>query len=264
MFIPFSPGLRLCAGAVLVALATVGASGVALAQSDAKTVVPVAASSPFQSLVNWLQGLTQPAPAPLPAHIQPLPLAAAPPASQAANFEPLPVILGEPYVALAGGAPGTGAAGWGAALNYQGMQVSLMVADKAGKKWQSRSLASGVKVGERFKLLVTPSFDAQVQLEQILGAGWVTQRGPQVFPASGAVSLPAGQSAWLPPGDQMFSVTASPNPRFVLTVRHAKATMDNRSSQPAYRRDAASASHYVQMVPAGSWPWLEQVVSTAR
>ncbi len=248
----------------LIAIAALGTVGAVQAQDAAKTVVPVAASSPFQGLVAWLGGLVPAAATPLPARMQQVPIAAPSSASPATNFEPLPVIVGEPDVALVGPAPGPGPGGWTAALNYQGLQASIWVADKAGKDWQSRSLAAGVKVGERFKLLLTPSFDAQVQFDQILGSGWVTQRGAQVFPASGTINLPAGQAALVPAGDQMFTIAASRNPRFVMTVRHVKAQEGSRSQQPAYRRDAPTASHYVQLVPAGTYPWFEQVVGAVR
>ena len=224
-------------------------------------------TSPFSSLVQWFDGvlsrIQMPAVPAVPQLFSPA-QASAPAVSAGVAYEPRPVILGDPDVALVGDAPAAGVAVWNPGLNYQGLQISLLVLDRSGTKWRSQPVSAPPKVGERFKLVVTPSFDAQVQIDQVTGEGWALQRGPQIYPGKGFAVTSAGQSLVLPEGDRVFTVTPKESTRFVVSVRHPKATAETGASQPAYRRDGARASQYLQLVPKGSYPMMEQLVSASR
>ncbi|MES2938472.1 MAG: hypothetical protein V4864_12380 [Pseudomonadota bacterium] len=258
---------RLCMTTVVAALLAL-AGPPAFAQDAARGVsvdgAGAAIRSAFDGLARWVSattGTAADAVAPPPAaQPQPLPNASAgraPPVP----YEPWPVILGEPALPLAGATAASLTKGWNPALNYQGMQAKLLVLDASGKRHVARPLSAPLRVGERFKLMVTPTFDAVASLHDIHGNGWALQRGAQVYPAAGSsVALTAGQPALLPVGANYFVVGARDLRRFVLSVRHAKAVGEARSTQPAYRQDGAAASSYLQLVPRSSFPAFEQLL----
>jgi hypothetical protein len=243
--------------AVAVSLAIVGTLGAlpAVAQQvEAPTVV-------FE---RWLRVLEVVPVPPQPATI----VAITPPAqlpAPATPFEPLPVILGEPELPLVGGpSPGASAA-WDANLNYQGMQVAYLVSDATGSRLEQRPLSSPPRRGERFKIRVTPTFDAQVRVAVLTGGAWSPSRGPNLVPAStGSVRVAAGRTMDLPAErDHYFMIGEAGVPRLLLSVHHERADEANRTRQPAYRRDLAGGTTYMQLVPVGSRPAIEQMITAA-
>jgi len=190
------------------------------------------------------------------------------PAPAAAPYEPWPVILGEPELPLVGAARtggSSGAAAWPASLNYQGVHVAYLMLDRSGDGVEQRPLSVAPRAGERFKLRVTPTFDAQVRVGTVTGQGWTLQRGGAFYPAQGGpVRVAAARTVDLPvERDHYFVVGDTGAPRLLLQVQHERADESNRSRQPAYRRDQLSGTSYLQLVPAGARPAIEQLITAA-
>jgi hypothetical protein len=240
------------------------------ASTDAKSVVveatqtPVSspAANPFVAFGQWLQQVVTPLPAPqitVPVVVQPFVVAPAP----VGNFEAPAVILGQPELPLLGQAAAQAAQQWNTGLNYQGLTLSYVVVDQAGRQREIRPINKGLAPGERFKLRYTTTFDAVAAIDQIVGETWSAQSFGQVWPQPGtSVASRAGETVELPlePG-AFFQLDGNPNVRYVLTVRHPQAKGSARSSQPAYRQDGARASQYLQLVPATTYPVIGQVIS---
>jgi len=190
--------------------------------------------------------------------VQALPWAA--PQGTAQAYQPLPLILGAPDLPLV--RPNTADYAWGATLNYQGMHVQLVALDGAGRQRSARALSQPPRAGERFKLRITPTFDAVADIDLVAGEPWARQRLGQVYPQPGmSVQIRAGQTVDLPLGEETYFVMPlAPAQALTLSVRHPRALGDARSTQPAYRMDAARGSDYMQLVPAQRAPVIEQLL----
>ena len=70
-----------------------------------------------------------------------------------------------------------------------------------------------------------------------------------------------GETVDLPVGGGYFVMGNNPNERYVLSVRHPDAKGPARSGQPVYRQDGARSSNYLQLLPSGKLPAVEQVLS---
>ena len=250
--------LRRHALRLLAATAAIAASGTAMAEADS--------AEAFPTFEKWIRVTMAPAPAAVPARIE-----AVQPADKgsavAARYEPLPVILGTPDLPLLGAGARQAASAWGHGLNFQGVRVSLLLSDGKGAKPVVAPLSTRLKPGQRFKLRLTSTFDGVAALDQVLGSAWDAERTGQVYPAAGmSVEVKSGKTVDLPIGEaQYFVLRGRPaSERLLLSVRHAKAVGDARSTQAAYRSDGAQGSSYLQLVPAGAYPVVEQLLLTSR
>lgn len=235
-------------------------SAAAFSQTDTKSVAPEAVPA-FTALNQWLTTYLVAVPAPVPvAAPQVLAWQVLSPAPK--TYEPHPVIAGLPDLPLTGTTLANAGQRWDGALNYQGVHMRLLVLDSSGRAVQ-KPLSSPVAVGERFKIRVTPTFDAVSELDQVVGEVWRSQRTGQAYPSPGAsVAIKAGQTVDLPLGaDLFFSVDGrTPNERMVISVRHPKALKEAASDQPNYRQESQRGSSYLQLVPQGQFPKVEQVI----
>ena len=240
--------------------ATAGAAG---AQAD-KSVVPEPVPA-FQAFNQWVTTYVVVVAEPPVAVVQPVPLTMATTVAGDA-YQPLPVIVGFPELPLLGGTAGQAGRAWAPSFYYQGLHMRQVVLDSRGNKREVRSMAAPLKPGERFKIRVTATFDAVAEVDQVLGDAWDLRRTGQVYPQQGmSVKLMARETMDLPMGANEFFVMNRPaNNRLVVSVRHAKAVGDARSTQPAYRQDGKGGSSYLQLVPRGTFPVVEQLVSQAR
>lgn len=233
--------------------------------SAAAPAADASAGSAFQALGSWVTQVTVVDPAQATVTVAQLRFVALQPVAgqAAAPFEPAPVIVGVPDLPLLGDSD---TRNWSAALNYQGLNAQLLVLNAKGNRREARSLAGGLRAGERFKVRVTATYNSLVSIDQVLGDAWSASRVGQAYPqpgpsGAGAIAVQAGQTIDLPLGPtEYFVMPKSPQERFVLSVRHAGATAATRSTQPAYRQDSKTASSYLQLVPAGTFPAIEQVV----
>jgi hypothetical protein len=235
----------------------------------AKTLV-VEPAQVFPSFERWVTAVSVAAQETPPAQlrvftiqIQELSAAAPQPAS---NFQPAPVILGVPDLPLLGEA-GSQVSRWSSTFNYQGVSLRQVVLDASGRRLESRPMGKPLRPGERFKLRITPSFDSVADVDQVRGDVWFGQRVGQVYPQTGmSVELRAGQTVDLPldPNEYFVMDRWNPTERLVLSVRHARALDAARSTQPAYRQDTARSSSYLQLVPSGQYPAIEQLIFQAR
>jgi len=236
----------------------------AQSQSDTKSVVPEAVPA-FAALNQWLTAYLPLQPAAVPvAAPQVQAWQTASPAAR--SFEPLAVIAGLPDLPLTGTTLANAGRRWDSVLNYQGVHMSLLVLDGAGRVTQ-KPLSAGVAVGERFKIRITPTFDAVSELDQVVGDVWRSQRTGQAYPAQGkSVAIKAGQTVDLPLGAELFFAVdgRTPDERMVISVRHAKAVQEAASDQPSYRQESARGSSYLQLVPSGQYPKVEQVISVEQ
>ncbi len=266
-----APVYKLALASALVSLACAGASA---QNSPAKTLaveatgIPVAAaaSAPTRNVFivfgSWLESLGRPAVAS--ALSQP----AAPVvfeflAGQAASiFETVPVILGQPELPLLGQAAADAANLWSSGFNYQGMQMTYLVVDASGTRQELRPVSKGLAAGEHYKIRYTASFDAVATIDRVVGDVWSSQRVGQAWPQAGmSVASQSGETVELPLGGGYFVMGASATERYVLTVRHPQAKGQARSDQPIYRQDGVRGSNYVQLVPGGKQPALEQLIA---
>lgn len=233
----------------------------ALAQSVVTQTEP-----PMIVFERWLRVLEVVPTPPQPAAV--VVISASPVAAVTATpFEPLPVILGEPELPLAGmaGVAVTSPAAWPSNLNYQGMQVAYLVPNAAGGALEARPLSAPPRKGERFKIRVTTTFDAHLRVNALLGDNWSPQRAASLYPAQAATfRAAAGRTVDLPAEpDRYFMIADASAPRLLLSVHHERADEANRTRQPAYRRDLSSVSTFLQLVPTGTRPALEQMITAA-
>lgn len=245
--------LALAAAASLAAMAQVADKSVAV---ESVPVVPA-----FNQWVSAIPVAADPATGASVTTV-PLTLLAAP---AAAPYEPWPVVVGAPELPLIGAGASQPPRAWGSSFNYQGMQVRLLVLDAAGRRVEARPVNSLPRPGERFKVRVTATFDAVADLGLVLGEPWSSQRAGQLYPNPGmSVHMHAGETVDLPLEQSRFFVMG-PNAqeRLLLSVRHAAALGDARTQQPAYRIDGKGGSSYLQLVPRGQAPAIEQLLTVA-
>jgi hypothetical protein len=253
----------------LVLAAGLSVAGLAGAQSaDSRTIVPEAAPA-FPAFQQWLQSTLPPLPnfqtAPAQPSVQTMPLETRPGAA-ATSYQPLPVILGTPDLPLLR-ATASQAGMWSAQFNYQGMHVRYVVLDAEGRVRAVRPMSSPPRVGERFKIRVTPTVDAVAEVDLVVGDVWARQRVGQFYPKAGfSVQIKAGETADLPLGasEYFFFPQGVTTQAAVLSVRHPRALGDDRSDQPTYRQDGRNGSDYLQLVVARRLPVLEQLITVGR
>lgn len=249
--------LALVAASSLAAMAQVAQVAQVADKSVAVEAVPVVPA--FNQWVNTIPVVPEPSPGATLTTI-PMTVVAAP---ATASYEPWPVVVGAPELPLIGAGASQPPRAWGSSFNYQGMQVRLLVLDAAGRRVEARPVNSLPRPGERFKVRVTATFDAVADVGLVLGEPWASQRAGQLYPAQGmSVHMHAGETVDLPLEQGRFFVMG-PNTRerLLLSVRHAAALGDVRTQQPAYRIDGKGGSSYLQLVPRGQAPAMEQLLT---
>jgi hypothetical protein len=250
---------RLAAVTALLAV-TLGAA----AQAD-KSVATESVPA-FPAFSQWLGAVVVAMPDSPVTLVTPIPLTIAT-APVESVYQPLPVIVGVPELPLIGsGAAQSASKVWNQGWNFQGVHMRLVVLDSRGARRELRSLAAPLRAGERFKIRLTPTFNAVADVDQVIGDPWYGKRTGQVYPQAGSsVQLNAGETVDLPVGDnEYFVMHRSANQRLVVSVRHPKALGDLRSNQPAYRQDGKSGSSFLQLVGRGSHPAIEQLIALAQ
>ena len=185
------------------------------------------------------------------------------PGAAATAFQPRPVILGVPDLPLVGAAAAQAGQTWNADLNYQGVHLRYLVLGPRGTIRQVRPMSAPLRAGERFKIRIVSTFGALATVDRVSGSTWSAQRAGQMYPEPGmSVQMYSGETVDLPLGPyQYFEASANPMERIVLSVRHAQARGDMASDQPAYRQDGALGSNYLQLIPRGKLPAIEQVIA---
>jgi len=246
---------------VLALASGLAAAGHTLAQAPAPESAPA-----FSTFNQWVETniVTVPLPAPASVDVQ---RPAAKGGAAAVRFEPLPVIVGVPELPLLGAGARAAARSWDGGLNYQGVHARFLLINDKTKAVTSVPLSTRLAPGQRFKIRLAATFDGVASLDQILGSAFDAQRSGQVYPGAGlSVEFKADKSVDLPIGEnQFFVLDGRPrNERLVLSVRHAKAAGDAKTSQPAYRQESKQGSSYLQLTPRGSYPNIEQVLTSGR
>lgn len=120
--------------------------------------------------------------------------------------------------------------------------------------------------GERFRIRILPTFDAIASIDLVRGDPWYGERVGQVWPTPGtSVAIAAGETVELPlERDEYFVAASFPSERYLVAVRHGRASDSTCSSQPAYRQDVPGCTNYLQLVPQGSQPAFELGVRDRR
>lgn len=271
--------LRSALPAVLL-VATVHTSLAAAQASTGKTVVAKPATVPAQTATHvpgvfavfsqWADSIAPPAPAAPPANTpvalqawSMLPASSATPNPNTAYYEPAALILGQPDLPLLGQAAAQAAQQWSSGLNYQGITLSFVVLDSKGKTRKLTPASRPPSVGQRFKIRYTTSFDSVATIDKLVANGpWRLRPLGQAWPNAGqSVQAAAGETVELPmQANQYFQMSDKASERIVLHIRHPQAKNKARSNQPIYRQDGARASQYLQLVPPGTYPALEQLI----
>ncbi len=249
---------------VLLAAALIAASGLSSAQDKSVAVEAVPAFPAFNLWVTT-SVVSVAAPAPV-AAVQVVQVSAPAASVIGTDYQPLPVILGLPELPLVGAGAARAAGGWSPELNQQGVFMRQLVLDARGAHRELRSMAYKPKAGERFKIRVSATFDAMVDVDLVSGEAWDLRRVGPFYPDKGSsVQLRQGETVDLPLGDHEYFVMSRPaDERLVVSARHVKAVGGARSGQPAYRQDGKQGSSYLQLVPRGTFPAVEQLASQAR
>ena len=182
-------------------------------------------------------------------------------------FEVRPVILGKPDLPLMGDAARQANTQWSSTLNYQGLYARLLLLEAKSGALTPASLAVPLKPGQRFRIQLLSTFDAAVSVDQLVGQAWTSQHTGQVYPPPGStVAMKARMPAQLPAAEGDFFVVdgRTPGERLLLRVRPAQAEGGTPSSQPVYRMDQADRSAFLQLVPRGTQPVIEQILQVGR
>lgn len=257
------PMLLRSAQAVLLATALSVGAGVLAQDGKALNLETMPAFPAFQQWVSTYVILVQEAPV---IQVQTVSVSAPAHASAGVAYQPQPVIVGQPELPLVATGLSSTVKSWGSHFNYQGVHMRQVVLDGRGQPRELRPMSAKPKAGERFKIRVTSTFDAVADVDLVSGSAWSLRRIDQFYPPKGqSVALKAGETVDLPLGTNEYFVMSPPaDERMVVSVRHAKALGAARSDQPAYRQDTRAGSNYLQLVPKGSYPVVEQLVSPAR
>jgi hypothetical protein len=198
------------------------------------------------------------------------------PYTQAPSYSPALVIMGIPDIGLSAATGGIDPASeWDSHFNYQGVTISALILDAQMRVLETRSLASPLRGGERFKLRVLSTDDALVSLDALqtapdsVGSNGVLNAAPnyngQMYPASAGqvVQVKGGDVVLLPMGDNeyfTFDEKAGTN-LLALHVRHPLAKPASINLQPLYRQDSALTSTYSQLTRRGSYLALTQLIA---
>ncbi len=246
-------------GRPLMAVILMALTTGALAQKD-KTIVsePVPVFPAFTQWVSTFVTVLSEVPV---ATVENVPLTLIAPPAQT-PYQPMPVILGLPELPLVGSGIAQAAQAWRPSFNYQGVHLRQVVLNAAGNKRESRSMGVPLRAGHRFKLRITPTFDAVAEVDQVIGDTWYGNRTGQLYPQAGmSVHIKAGETVDIPMGShEYFTMNRLANERMVVSVRHVRAVEGARSEQPAYRQDSKTGSSYLQLVPPGQFPAMEQLI----
>jgi hypothetical protein len=247
----------------LLVVCVAAAAGLALAQDKSVAVEPVPA---FPAFTQWITSVVTVVSPATPASVHAVPVTASDTATGGADYQPLPVIVGLPELPLLGAGTAQAGKAWGQELNYQGVFMRQVVLDGKGAVRATRPMSTRPKAGERFKIRVTATFEAVADIDLVSGDTWSLRRVGQVYPPKGqSVHMRPGETVDLPLApDEYFVMSPPAGERLVVSVRHVKALGAARSGQPAYRQDVKQGSQYLQLVPKGSFPAVEQLVTQAR
>mgnify|MGYP001004362584 CR=1 FL=1 len=175
-----------------------------------------------------------------------------------------PVILTLPELPLIGSDLASAGRSWSPNFNYQGLTASIVVLDAAGGFKEFRPLNAPLRADERFKIRIMPTFDAYARVDQLIGDTWTAQRAGQIYPATDSVvQINANETVELPLArNEFFVMNGRGVDRVALSLR--SMARGNASTQPLYRQDLAGYSTFQQLLPAGSLPSMEFMISTAK
>lgn len=145
--------------------------------------------------------------------------------------------------------------------NYQAVRVVRARLDDQGQTRGTFPLSAGLVEGERFRLGLTATFDALV----VLGNRNARGVSSQIYPAQAGMVLviPAGQTVWLPLGDkEYFQFAGEPGgERLALTIRDPRSLLTEQAATlPAWRRDDATGSSFVQQREAGRHALIAEAI----
>ena len=241
--------------------------------------------SVFQAISSWFDARNAGAP-PLPgtgpstalgpAGVLPAPAGFA---ARSPSYNPAPLILGQPDIALRA-APGGVAASkaWDDKANYQGASVAAIMLDAHNGVLEIRSLARPFRIGERFKLRLQSTSDATLTVDQLNAvtgsndAAGVLRTAPswvrQLYPARAdqVVQINAGDTVYLPLGsNEYFTFDGRHGTQLLalnLRARQAQAGVSLQPSlQPVYRQDAPGVTTYTQLALPGSALAMTQILA---
>ncbi len=143
--------------------------------------------------------------------------------------------------------------------NYQGVQLSIGVADQDGKL-SFRPLNQGFRTGERFKLHVIATFDGLMMIENINPKA----ERKQIYPAESGqvVAVRAGRETLIPLGDDQYFefANATGEEQLVITLRDPRAAGEAKSTAKVNRKNEKFGSQFVQEVKPNTYPSLTEAI----
>lgn len=150
------------------------------------------------------------------------------------------------------------------AANFQAVHVSIVDVDRQGTPVGVRPVVDGFHTGDRIKLRVVSTFDAQLAIDNINPEG-VEKR---IYPGkpTQVVALKAGEETLIPLGRDQFFQFAGVKGReqLVLTIRDPRANGDTASDKQVYRRDERYGSNFVQEVAPNRYAAIYQSIELSH
>ncbi|HYL89206.1 MAG TPA: hypothetical protein VEU32_10630 [Burkholderiales bacterium] len=171
----------------------------------------------------------------------------------------VPVALKNPaQVAVA--QPATPLQDVGGDVNYQGVHIAIVGAERDGTITELRPVMAGFRTGERFKLRAVSTFGGLLVIENINPRG----ERRRIYPTDpgAVVVLQPGADTLIPLGkDELFEFARyTGEEQLVISLRDPRAIGDAASKQKVYRQDEEYGSHFVQEVSKGTYPAITESI----
>lgn len=144
--------------------------------------------------------------------------------------------------------------------NYQGVKVTVIMTDPAGRIVGERPLGSAFHSGERFRLKIQPTFSGLLEIDHFAPSGLRSQLFPK--PGMSGFMVAAGSEVTLPLGDAVYEFDAERgNERLVFRVRDPGISSPSQYGGAMMAQDVGQSTFLGQSVTGnGQLPYISQSV----
>ena len=148
----------------------------------------------------------------------------------------------------------------GYGTNYQGLQLQIEMLDKSNNVLEARSVGSGFRSGERFRLKVTPTFTGLVQIQHKGSNGKIELLFPREPIQS--IQLNAGQTMIIPSDPKRFYYFDDQKGVEQLIVQFIdyKGINGDYSKNTILRQDDGKSTYLMQEVSKSQYPFIIQTI----
>ena len=140
--------------------------------------------------------------------------------------------------------------------NYQGVKVTVVMADEEGRTLGERPIGNEFLSGERFRLKIQPTFSGLLEIDHVSPAGERTQLFPK--PGMGEFLVSAGAEVSLPLGDAIYEFdTEGGDEQLIFKVRDPRITDTAQYGGAMMVQDLGNATFLgQQMAGEGQLPYI--------